>query len=117
MDTTYKTHNDMSTARVYEEETEDNASEQEEVKLIQAKNNLEQIIIYEYRDVFSESLKPRHQLLGNPTMITACEVRDQLAGNLYSYRPRLAPINIINYANKLLENLVRQGIIREVYCN
>ena len=87
----------------------------DEDELISKKSPYEQKFIREFRQLFSETLNPSRYLCCPPLRIKLRQaLSSKLDPSLYRFRLRSIPMHIKAQAQQLLDDLVKQGIIRRM---
>ena len=82
-----------------------------EEELIKGKSSLEQKLIREYRDCFSQTLT-RNQSFKTEEMKIVMDHTKEKAKNAYNFRPRAIPENIRQKAKEMIEGMLRAGVIK-----
>merc|ERR1712240_569203 len=87
----------------------------DEETLIQQKSPYDQKFIREHRQLFSKSLNPS-RYLKCPLMEIKLKqsLSSKLDPSLYRFKPRTIPLQIKEQAQQLLDDLEKQGIIRQL---
>ena len=86
--------------------------------MIRHKSPYEQKFIRDHRSLFSETLKPSRFLCCPPMKIKLKQaLSSKLDPSLYRFKPRKIPIHIKAQAKQVLDDLVKQGIIRRLEPN
>ena len=83
----------------------------EEEDMIKSKSSLEQKLIREYRDCFSQTLT-RNQSFKTEQMKIMMDHTKEKAKNAYNFRPRAIPENIREKARQMIEGMMRAGAIK-----
>ena len=100
---------------------DDNArssSEVDEEELIKTKTPYEQKFIREFRSLFSKTLNPERFMKCPPMQICLKKASSsKLDPSLYRFKPRAIPLHIKTQAKQLLDDLVKQRIIRRLEPN
>ena len=87
----------------------------DEETLIQQNSPYEQKVLREHRQLFSESLNPSRYLKCPPMKIRLKQsLSSKLDPSLYRFKPRTIPLHIKEQAQQLLDDMEKQGIIRQL---
>merc|ERR1712105_430882 len=79
--------------------------------MIRSKSSLEQRLIQEYRDCFSQTLTGNQSFKTEEMKIVMDHTKEK-AKNAYNFRPRAIPENIREKAREMIEGMLRAGVIK-----